>query len=194
MKCHLRYVIFFKFQFFYILVQNWLNFMNVKQKIEETKFVSAKKWHQSGRDYNFRGNYKFRAHCIYAAISNRKRKPRQFSLMCLAFAHHANESLSVCLQRNKRKLTVWKRTKQTSPSIVVSLHVRSPPGTRPSPFNPCQVQDSAWAVLTLCKTLLLQFLPHTRSCMCNPVKVQDSAHANLARYRTQHIQSPPGTV
>jgi hypothetical protein len=28
------------------------------------KFLSTKKWPQSGRDYNFRGDYKFRAHCM----------------------------------------------------------------------------------------------------------------------------------
>ncbi len=36
--------------------------MNIKQKIEN-KILSAKKWRQSGRDYNFRGDYKFCAHC-----------------------------------------------------------------------------------------------------------------------------------
>ncbi len=37
--------------------------MNVKKKSGKF-FLSTKKWRQSGRDNNFRGNYKFRAHCI----------------------------------------------------------------------------------------------------------------------------------
>ncbi len=37
--------------------------MMLKKKSEI--FLSTKKWRQSGRDYNFCGDYKFRAHCIY---------------------------------------------------------------------------------------------------------------------------------
>ncbi len=39
-----------------------MSFMNIKKKLKK-KFLSAKKWRHSGRDYNFRGDYKFRAHC-----------------------------------------------------------------------------------------------------------------------------------
>jgi hypothetical protein len=45
--------------------------MKIKQKIEEKKFLSAKKRRQSGRDYNFRGDYKFRAHCILPHLNFR---------------------------------------------------------------------------------------------------------------------------
>jgi hypothetical protein len=44
-----------------------MNFMNILKKSEKT-FLSAKKWRQSGRDYNFRGDYKFRAHCRAGAM------------------------------------------------------------------------------------------------------------------------------
>jgi hypothetical protein len=40
---------------------------------------------------------------IYAAVSNRKQKPRQFFLIRSPFAHHANRSLSfVCLLMKKQ--------------------------------------------------------------------------------------------
>ncbi len=49
---------------------------------------------------------------IYAAVSNGngQRKPRQFSLIHLLFAHHANGSLSsaICSFVNKRKLFICK--------------------------------------------------------------------------------------
>jgi hypothetical protein len=49
---------------------------------------------------------------------NRKRKPRQFySLICLRFAHYLEvRRFSVCLGRNKGKLSVCKQTKQTCSS------------------------------------------------------------------------------
>ncbi len=43
-------------------------------------FLSAKKWRPSGRDYNFRGDYKFRAHCNYSLIPYLSRKSFFYSL------------------------------------------------------------------------------------------------------------------
>ncbi len=49
-------------------------------------------------------------------MENKKRKPRRFSLICLPFAHRKMEvcRLSMCLRRNKWKLSVCKRTKWTN--------------------------------------------------------------------------------
>jgi hypothetical protein len=43
-------------------------------------FLSAKKWRPSGRDYNFRGDYKFRAHCNYSLIPYLSRKSFFYNL------------------------------------------------------------------------------------------------------------------
>ncbi len=56
------------------------------------------------------------------------KSPGDFSLICLPFAHHAMEicSLSVCLQRNKWKLSFCQRTKQTKrscPSICTCTYL-----------------------------------------------------------------------
>jgi hypothetical protein len=58
---------------------------------------------------------------IFAAVSNRKRKPRRFSLICLLFAHLQTEvcRFSICLRRKKLKLSFYKQTKRTCSSMGI---------------------------------------------------------------------------
>jgi hypothetical protein len=63
----------------------------------------------------------------YAAVSNEKRKPRQFSLICLPFAHHANRSLLfvrllevIRLQTDKTNLPFY-TCRAASKQVVVSF-------------------------------------------------------------------------
>ncbi len=60
--------------------------------------------------------------------SNRKQKARRFSLIHLPFAHCETKvyHLSVGWRRNKRKLTVCKRTKRTGPPMQISTNTFIP--------------------------------------------------------------------
>jgi hypothetical protein len=54
---------------------------------------------------------------VYICIYSISRKPGHFSL--ITFGHHANGILSVCCQRNKRKLSICEQTKRTCPPLVI---------------------------------------------------------------------------
>ncbi len=63
-------------------------------------------------------------HMLPFQMENGKWKPRRFFFIWLPFAHHTNWScrLSVCLWRNKWKLSVCKLPKRTCPSITLSRY------------------------------------------------------------------------
>jgi hypothetical protein len=69
--------------------------------------------------------YAFIYICIYTAVSNGKRKHRRFSLIHLPFVHRIIRSLSFVhlLTKNKRKLSICKRTKRTCSSMSPCLYV-----------------------------------------------------------------------